>query len=560
MLGSEYIVDFLCSKKCSFYTFPGGTIAPLYDELLKKEIKPIVTRHEQGAGYAALAHSRLEQKPQVVMVTSGPGVTNVMSTIADAYYDSTPLIVLTGQVGTADLNSGRKVRQLGFQQVDTPALVASICKKVYQVHDASLLPSIMQEAYNLTTEGRRGPVVIDLPMDVQRSEFDPGATDILSAQDVSIPTKELDIAMEYLKSSNRPAILAGQGVIQAGAVEILRAIALKHQIPVVSTLLGLGVMSGDLHVGFVGHTGTQIAGQVLQESDCILVIGSRLDVRQTGSCTEDFARNAKIIRIDQDIDELNYSRVRQDVAIHADCANILDFFKVHLKSPDSETLKNRSTWINDISNRKTQVHSSPTYKTAQEIVEAIDFITKEEEVIVTTGVGSHQHWTARHFSFDFPKRILLTSGGHGTMGYDLPSAIGAAFAYPERLSLCFVGDASLQMNIQELQTITDNNLNVKIIVMDNNRMALVSQFQNLTWNSDPTTNFINNPSFIDIAKAYNIPAYRVKAAEDLKQFHNIIKQRGPLVLHCQIDPKADIIPMLLGGEKLDAMYNGQDNA
>lgn len=560
MLGAENIIDFFHANGASFFTFPGGTIAPLYDALLQRGIAVFTARHEQGAGYAALAKSRLLQEPQVVMVTSGPGVTNILSVVADAYFDGTPLIVLTGQVGTADLQSGRPVRQRGFQEVDTPAIVSSVCKHCYQVTDPETLPSVLVDAYALSMSGRRGPVVIDLPMNVQRAEVHCSAAEVPAPTEGQLPHQQVQEAVESLSVSERPVILAGQGVLQSGGLLAFRKLVHQHNIPVVSSLLGLGCMPGDspLNVGFVGHTGVQVAGQVLQEADFVLVLGARLDVRQTGTCVDDFCRHArKILRVDIDAGELSAPRVRTDGVILGDVKHFLNVLSAALPTPTGLVLNARGQWLARIETWKqqntTDAHEDLSPKT---VVQFLDKVTAGKDVVLTTGVGSHQHWAARHFTFDWPKRVLLTSGGHGTMGYDVPSAVGAALTYPDRTILCIVGDASFQMNIQELQSIRDHNLNIKIIVLDNGRMALVSQFQQLTWGSDPTTGNVLNPDFVAIAQAYGIDAVTVENAEALPGTQDLLLSNKPALLHCRITPHADVLPMLLAGQKLDAMHHG----
>lgn len=559
MNGAGYIIKFLINQGASFFTFPGGCIAPLYDALQKEGMSPLVARHEQGAGYAALAKSRISHRPQVVMVTSGPGVTNVLTTIADAYYDSTPLIVITGQVGTADITSPRPVRQCGFQQVDTPALVKTITKSCYQPLKVEDIPSMLHAAFNDTITGRPGPVVLDLPTDVQRAQFvDPPEISPLEQPKTVVPSfeKELDLIIKALEEAKRPLVLAGQGVLLSGATAQVRTFVEAHDIPVVSTLLGLGAVDGasSLHLGFAGHTGLQLPGRALQEADCVLVLGARLDVRQTGTCTEDYCRAAKtIIHVDIDKNELLFPRVNTSIKVCADIKYFLERLDGQVTT-DHEMQTQRRAWLRDLRSSEEACKPTKDLDPAQ-VINQVDALTRNENLVVTTGVGSHQHWVARNFKFNFPKRILLTSGGHGTMGYDLPSAIGAALTESVQKVLCFAGDASFQLNIQELQTVVEHSLPIKIFVIDNNRMALVSQFQNITWKSDPTTGHVANPAFAKIAKAYGLAAMEIHSLADLKSDEAIqlIASSSPALFHCHIDHHADLSPMLLANDKLDAM-------
>jgi acetolactate synthase-1/2/3 large subunit len=561
MTGADYLIETLVKTGASFFTFPGGCIAPLYDALQRRGIMPFVARHEQGAGYASLAKSRILQKPQVIMVTSGPGVTNLLTVIADAYFDSTPLIVLAGQVGTADITSRRPVRQRGFQQVDTPSLVQSISKACYQPLSVEEIPVMLRNALITTVNKRPGPVVLDLPMDVQRAEFSSKPetlSHVWPERDNYLPSAEFLSAQQALEQSIKPLIVAGQGTLLSGSSELLRIFAKMHSIPVTSTLLGLGAMdSGNpLHLGFAGHTGLQLPARALQQADCVFVLGSRLDIRQTGTLTDDYCRSANaIIHVDIDENELLHPRVKTTIKIHADIKIFLSLMLNSATCTDDRLLR-RKEWI------QTLLENNPTRKCKckgnlrpEDVIKCADTLTHGERVAVTTGVGSHQHWTARNFTFNAPDRLLLTSGGHGTMGYDLPSAVGAALTEKVQKVLCFVGDASFQMNIQELQTIVEYNLPIKIFVLDNKRMALVSQFQKLTWRSDPTTGNVLNPSFTKIAEAYGLNGMDVHSAAELTApcLRRLIASDKPALFHCHIDADADISPILLAGDKLDAM-------
>jgi len=561
MTGADAIAEtFIRHNLKRIYTFPGGTIAPVLDAANKRNIEIFCAYHEQGAGYAALAAARLTRKPQVVMVTSGPGVTNLATVVADAYFDSTPLVAITGQVGTGDITSGRQVRQSGFQQVDAISLMNPITKATFMPLSIGDLPPMLEEAFYVAAEGRQGPVVIDLPMDVQREK--------LSENFHSIPHKMLrpigpaleviEKAAEWIAAAKKPVIFAGQGVLIAEACTELRQLAESLGIPVVMSLLGLGAFPTDnpLSLGFVGHTGNQYAGCAIHESDLVVAVGVRLDVRQTGSCAEQFVSNGRVVRIDLDQNELKYPRVRTDLKIHSDARLAL--------SKLSDALKDKP--LTDISKWRVQVEKfrtdfpltynlqDPLVK-PQHIIESVNELTKQQQVVVVSGVGFHQQWVARHFDFDFSKRVWLTSGGHGAMGYDLPTAIGAQLERPDDLVLCFVGDGSLQINIQELQSAVVYNTPVKIFVLDNCRLGMVSQFQLLNWDSDPTTGNKTNPDFVAIARAYGIKAYTIRKQEDVASIAaEAIAHEGPVLIHCLVDYNEDVSPMLLPGQPMNKMW------
>lgn len=560
MNGAEFIASHIKGQGIKrVFTFPGGTIAPLLDALVTEGIEIVCARHEQGAGYMALAAARLTHTPQVVMVTSGPGVTNLATVIADAYFDSTPLVAITGQVGSGDLLSGRHVRQCGFQQVETVSLMNSITKASCRPLKPKQLEAMLENAFKMTNEGRPGPVVIDLPMDVQNASFN-GTRKKKSERKQklpSIPEDQLTKASEIIAHAERPVILAGQGVIISKAVTELRSLAESRNIPVAMSLLGLGIVSGNsaLSLGFAGHTGSQYAALAIHEADVLIVVGARLDVRQTGTMPEQFSPRAKIIRIDVDEQELRYSRVKCHISIRAD---IKDFLSMLLESIKNEPTINISKWHKQIAQWKSLYPL--TYKNGddvvkpQQIINAVDQESVNKEVIVTSGVGSHQQWSGRHFTFDYPRRIWLTSGGHGAMGYDLPSAIGAQLAHPDRLVVSFIGDGSFQMNIQELQSVVEFETPIKIFILDNQRLGLVSQFQLLNWHIDPTTGNKSNPDFSKIAKAYGIKTFRIDKKESIKKVvRDALNHKGPALVHCIIDQHEDVLPMLLAGSTMDKM-------
>jgi len=544
------------------FLFPGGTVAPVIDALGRGGVRCVCLRHEQGAGYAALAGARLGNRPAVALVSSGPGVTNAVTCVADAWYDSVPLIMLTGQVGTPDLKRSRELRQRGFQEVDTKSLMASIAKAVLQPASPGDLRAMLAEAFALAMSGRPGPVVIDLPMDVQRGEAGDGPG-IAAAppSPPAAPAAAVAACAEALKAARRPVLLAGAGVAMAGAESALRRFIARAPMPVTQSLPALGVFPTDhpLALGFHGHTGNQYAGLALHNADLVLVVGSRLDVRQTGTLTDRFAAGATVLRIEIDEAEIAHARVRVDLTLKTDAASGLEALT---RALEGAALPDWSEWQRTVAGYRA-AHPLPMGRagalTAQRVIAAADRLTAERAVVAVTGVGSHQQWAGRHFTLDRPRRAWLTSAGHGTMGYDLPSAIGAAFARPDSLVLCFAGDGSAQLNIQELAALKEFDLPVKLFVLDNRRFAIVSQFQKLNWGSDPTCGDKVNPDFAALARAYGIEALTITQLDRLEEtLAPALASPGPVLIHCLIDGAEDISPMLLAGQTLDAMWTQPD--
>ena len=564
ILGAQIIVNqFKAHDIERLHVYPGGTIAPILDIAVTDKLDIYCARHEQGAGYAALAAARISGRPQVVMVTSGPGVTNLVTCIADAYFDSTPLIVITGQVGTADLQRDPSLRQRGFQEVDSVALLKPVTKAQFLPTRTADLPQILNDAFRIAASGRPGPVLIDMPMDVQRSSAEVGslpAADQLEPAPQVTPT-DIQAVVDALCKARRPLLIAGQGVLLARAQDALRDVLARAPMPVSHSLLGLGALpsSAPLALGFHGHTGNQAAGVAIQEADYLLVVGSRLDVRQTGTLVKEFAPAARIIRIELDATEIDHARVRVDQTLRGDVRDVLRDFADALANA---SVPDWSTWHARIAELK-QTHalrwSDNDRLKPQQIIETVARLTAGATVDVVSGVGSHQQWVARHFDFDYPKRRWLTSGGHGAMGYDLPTAIGAQLYDPGRRVLCFVGDGSLQMNIQELAALGEHGFPVKIIVLDNHRLGIVSQFQNLNWQSDPTCGNKWNPDFAVIARAYGIAGLKLEnPALCEQQVKNLLATPGPALLHCVIDEAEDVVPMLLANQRLDRMWPDGD--
>ncbi|MDI1231806.1 MAG: thiamine pyrophosphate-binding protein [Methylobacter sp.] len=552
------------------FLYPGGTIAPLINACLKIGIKVECFKSEQGAGYAALAYARLTGTPQVVMVTSGPGVTNVMSPLADAYYDSTPLILVTGQIGTGDLKVRKEVRQRGFQETPTVDLTLPISKRATCMMSLEDVFREVPNAFRLAVEGRKGPVVIDFPMDIQRLEL---SSDELSSESIpDLSGREDNVVAENslimadvvsaAAKAKRPVLLLGQGAINAGVFDQYIEIAKAMNAVVVTSFLGVGSYdsSDSNYLGYVGHTGHLAANRAVYECDFLLVLGSRLDVRQTGTVVDNFVPNGNVAWVDTDKAELTNPRVRIKWKIELDiaifCSEFFSVYKGKVGSIDTAWHENMLLIKGEQLEDRPKEESG--YLQPRTVLQCLSSVVGNAAMTVVTGVGCHQHWAARHLNYRPGICSLLTSGGHGTMGYDLPSAIGAAIAQPGRRVLCIVGDGSLLMNIQELGSLSDRNLDVKILVMNNSRLGMVSQFQLITWDSDPTTGDFKSPDFAAIAKGFGIPADRLDSAAELEsKISAFWSKSGPALLDVNIDPRADVVPMLLGGQHMGEMWMGR---
>lgn len=571
MLVADFVAqNFLKNSIRTVFMYPGGTIAPLVNACLAVGIKVECFKSEQGAGYAALAFARVTGQPQVVMVTSGPGVTNVLSCLADAYYDSTPLILIAGQIGTGDIKSRQAVRQRGFQETPTVELTKPISKRstcMMSIDDAFReVPLAFTEA----SAQRKGPVVIDFPMDIQRSEIDNVEIPMFVGGDARPAGKPVDASSQQVivevgraaMQAKRPVLLLGHGALDAAAFTQYVAIAARLNALVVTSFLGLGAFDtlDPRYVGYVGHTGHLAANKAVFESDFLLVLGSRLDVRQTGTLVNQFVPNGKVAWVNLDSTELNNPRINADWKIQLDVGVFCDQFLANLQTVNQHV---DASWVLSILGVKNECfedrpNANISDLSPRNVLQSVRKVIGSSDLTVTTGVGCHQHWAARHLDFHPTDRRLLTSGGHGTMGYDLPSAIGAAMAQPGRRVLCVVGDGSFLMNIQELASLAERDLDVKILVMNNSRLGIVSQFQLITWGSDPITGEFKTPDFVVISKGFGVAADRAKNSLELSQkVEEFWSRPGPSLLEVVIDAGADVSPMLLAGQTMGDMWLGR---
>jgi acetolactate synthase-1/2/3 large subunit len=532
------------------FGYPGGAVLPIYDALYnEKGIRHILVRHEQGAAHAADGYARATGKVGVCLATSGPGATNLVTGIATAHMDSVPMIAITGQVALSLI--GRD----SFQEADITGITMPITKHNYLVKSAEELPMIVKEAFHLARTGRPGPVLIDIPKDVQLKKFDFKYPDKINLPSYK-PTyeghpRQIEHAARSINAAKKPLIYAGGGVIISGAHEELFALAAKAGIPVTTTLMGKGSFpeTNSLSLGMLGMHGTVYANYAVTECDLLIAVGARFDDRVTGHI-ERFAPNARVIHIDIDPAEIG-KNVRVTVPIVGDVKKVLTKIieKVHAKKEEA-WLRQIEEWKNKYPlSYKKNAELKPQY-----VVEQIYEATRGE-AIITTEVGQNQMWASQYYKFTKP-RTFLTSGGLGTMGYGLPAAIGAQFGCPERIVVDIAGDGSIQMNIQELTTAVNNKLPIKICVLDNAYLGMVRQWQELIHGKRYShTDLDNNPDLIKVAEAYGAKGIRVTKQEEVRPaLEEALKVKDrPVLIDFIVAREENVFPFVPAGQAINEM-------
>jgi len=554
MKGARVVVDALRSEGVEVvFGYPGGALIPLFDELMNaKDIKFVLPRHEQGGVHAADGYARVTGKPGVVFATSGPGATNLVTGIANAYMDSIPLIAITGQV---------KVHLIGndaFQEVDTTGITRSITKHNYLVKDPEELPHIIKAAFHIANTGRKGPVLIDLPVNVTTAEVHTPLP-----QEVDLPgykptydgnPRQIERAAAAINAAERPVVILGGGVIACDGAEIARQAVEKANLPTAMTLMGLGAIPSDhpLSLRMLGMHGTAYANYAVANCDLLISVGARFDDRITGKISA-FAPHAKIIHIDIDPTSIAKS-VRVDIPVIGDAGRVLRDLLPLLQ------YKERRPWFEQIAEWKRQFplcYKREGGLKPQYIIETLCRLTRGQEVIVCTDVGQHQMWTALYFDIQKP-RTWVSSGGLGTMGFGLPAAIGAQLGKPDKLVVLVSGDGSIQMNLQELATMRNHRLPIKIFVINNRYLGMVRQWQELFFNRRyANTDLSDNPDFMRIAQAYDIEGLRIEKYEEVETAATkALAHRGPVLVDVCVERVENVFPMIPAGEAVDRMIGG----
>ena len=572
MTGAEIVIQALIDQKVEvIFGYPGGAVLPIYDALYQDtdkhgdRLRHILVRHEQGATHAAEGYARSTGKPGVVLVTSGPGATNAITGIVDALMDSIPLVVFTGQVPTHLIGSD------AFQEADTIGITRSCTKHNYLVKNAADLPRIIHEAFHIATSGRPGPVLIDIPKDIQfaTAEYQ-GPTEVTQIHGYAPRTKgdagKIADAVKMIAEAKQPLFYSGGGVINSGpkAAEALRELAKMTGVPVTSTLMGLGAFpaSNPNWLGMVGMHGAYESNHAMHDCDVMVCIGARFDDRVTGKLTA-FAPNSKKIHIDIDPSSIN-KNVRVDVGIVGDCGSVLTDMIAAWKAARYEAADLRGWWKKIYEWRAKKGFSykpSDTVIKPQHAIQRLYELTKDRDVYITTEVGQHQMWAAQHFHFDKPNH-WMTSGGLGTMGYGLPAAVGVQQAHPDALVIDIAGDASVLMTMQEMSTAIQYELPIKIFILNNQHMGMVRQWQQLLHGNRLSHSYTEAlPDFVKLAEAYGCVGIRATKPHELDDaIKEMIKTPHPVLFDCRVANLANCFPMIPSGKAHNEMILGEEVA
>ena len=549
--GSRILVETLVEEGTEvIFGYPGGAVLPLFDALYDAPMRFVLVRHEQAAAHAADGYARATGRVGVCIATSGPGATNLTTGIATANMDSIPLVAITGQVRTHLIGND------AFQEADTTGITRSITKHNYLVKDIRDLARTIKEAFYIARSGRPGPVLVDVPVDITMAELD-GEPD----KRIRLPgykprteghPRQIRLAAAALNEAQRPVLFVGGGVILSNASDELRQLAETANAPVTMTLMGLGAFPGDhrLSLGMLGMHGTPAANYAVTESDLVFAVGARFDDRVTGRI-DAFAPSAKVVHIDVDPSSISKT-VHVDIPVVGDAAQVLRELLPQVRHGA------RDAWHAQIAEWKRKHPLSYNGGDAIKPQAVIQELCRmaPEDTIITTEVGQNQMWTALWYTFRKP-RTLLTSGGLGTMGFGFPAALGAQAAWPDRLVIDIAGDGSIQMNIQELATVVQHKLPVKVLILNNGYLGLVRQWQELFYKKRYSHSRMENPDFVKVAEAYGAHGLRVTEPKEVQEaLREMIRTEGPVFLDVVVAPEENVFPIVPAGEAINRMMGG----
>jgi len=557
---SDYVIDFLLAKNIDkVFGYIGGAVAHLYHSIDKNDsIEIINCINEQGAAFAAEGYARITGKSGVTFATSGPGATNLITSIGSCYFDSVPTLFITGQVNTYEYKYDKPLRQVGFQETDIVSIVKPIVKYAVMIDDIKNIRYELEKAYFLSQNGRKGPVLVDIPMNIQRGEINiEGLNSFFNSEEFKSYNQTYNYylyeAMEMLNNSKRPVVLVGGGVRISNAQNDLLSFLTKHKLPVLYSLMGKDAISEEYeyNMGLIGAYGNRYGNLTLANSDLILVLGSRLDTRQTGTSLDTFAREAKIIQVDIDKHELG-SKISVDLEIHSDVKSFLN--QVNSKSLEVDTKE----WLHNLSAYKNKFSSlvgiDKNIKIPNMVIFQIaKFLTNET---VCVDVGQHQMWTAQSLNTKATQRVLF-SGGMGAMGFALPTAIGACIATKDR-TIVIAGDGGIQMNIQELEVLKRRNLPIKIFVLNNKNLGMVRQFQELYFEKKylGTVDDYSVPNFAKIAQAYGIDSRTISDVKNIEiELKDIFSNTHPELINIELPMQMTTVePKLIVNKPIEDMH------
>ena len=559
MTGAQAVIESLKREHVQVvFGYPGGSVLTLYDEVYKAKFPHILTGHEQAAVHAADGYARATGKPGVCFATSGPGVCNMVTGIATANMDSIPLVIISGQVATPLI--GRD----SFQEADISGITTPITKHNYLVKNVHDLPRVLKEAFYIATTGRPGPVLVDVAKDVFDTPFDyeyPDAVHLHGYSGTYIgEDHDVQLAVQALEEAKRPVFLVGGGVVLSDTAAYLRQVVDKLHVPVVTTLMGKGAISDtdELNLGMVGMHGSYASNMAVTQCDLLVAVGARFDDRVTGD-VENFAPNAKIVHFDIDKVEIN-KIVHADISVNGDLRWSLPLLIQEVQQSQHDFVSQYAPWNEAVAALKKQhpfgTRHLPDAVSPEDIFKAVHEHVPDDAIVVTD-VGQHQMWAAQFCNLVQP-RCFITSGGLGTMGYGLPAAMGAKVGCPKRTVVLFTGDGSIMMNCQEFATLHKYGIGVKVIVLHNNVLGMVNQWQRMFYNGHYSESVISdNPDLPTLTKAMGVPGYTARKPEDLAAgMDALFADEGPALLDVFIPADEDVYPMVPGGKRLDQMVLG----